>query len=256
MIASFFQSLERNRVAYLLIGGQAAVLYGAAAFSEDIDIWIRPAQSNADALLAALRDVAARHYKLTPPLTERNLRRGHGFHFVVPDDPDVYLDVMGCPPRVPHFEAAVSASRIMETSWGGIPTIGLRDLVAIKSTQRLGDYPVIGHLVLRYIEECEAPTDEDLRWALDNVYTIEDLDDLLSAFPRLPWKGGDDALAAYVEPDYTAAQPPAVVEAVESLFAEKLARARRADRVYWADVIGELRELRASSGLAPVGRPV
>jgi hypothetical protein len=34
MIASFFQSLEREGVAYLLISGQAAVLYGAATFSE------------------------------------------------------------------------------------------------------------------------------------------------------------------------------------------------------------------------------
>ena len=37
MIASFFQSLETHRVAYLLISGQATVLYGAATFSEDID---------------------------------------------------------------------------------------------------------------------------------------------------------------------------------------------------------------------------
>ncbi len=165
MTESFFQSLERNRVAYLLISGQAAVLYGAAAFSEDIDLWIRPTQPNAEALLAALREVGARYYKLTPPLTERNLRRGHGFHFRVPDDPDIFLDVMGAPPRVSDFESAQAGSRTMETSWGRIPVVGICDLVALKSTQRLGDYPVIGQLVLRHIEECGVPGADREHWA-------------------------------------------------------------------------------------------
>ena len=40
MIASFFQSLEREAVAYLLVSGQATVLYGAAAFSEDVELWM------------------------------------------------------------------------------------------------------------------------------------------------------------------------------------------------------------------------
>ena len=52
MIASFFQSLDTHRVAYLLISGQATVLYGAATFSEDIDLWVEPAavaqQSNSN----------------------------------------------------------------------------------------------------------------------------------------------------------------------------------------------------------------
>ena len=42
MIRSFFQSLEDKQVAYLLISGQATVLYGAATFSEDIDLWVKP----------------------------------------------------------------------------------------------------------------------------------------------------------------------------------------------------------------------
>jgi hypothetical protein len=46
MIASFFQSLEEHGVAYLLISGQATVLYGAATFSEDIDLWLNPAAEN------------------------------------------------------------------------------------------------------------------------------------------------------------------------------------------------------------------
>jgi hypothetical protein len=42
MIKNFFQSLEAGGVEYLLISGQATVLYGAATFSEDIDLWVNP----------------------------------------------------------------------------------------------------------------------------------------------------------------------------------------------------------------------
>ncbi len=86
MIANFFQSLERHRVEYLLISGQATVLYGAATFSEDIDLWINPTGKNRDSFLLALRDCQARYYKLTPPLTLELLERGHGFHFFLPGD--------------------------------------------------------------------------------------------------------------------------------------------------------------------------
>lgn len=45
---SLFRSFERSGVEYLLISGQASVLYGAALFSEDIDIWLRPTAAAAD----------------------------------------------------------------------------------------------------------------------------------------------------------------------------------------------------------------
>lgn len=256
MIGSFFQSLERNRVEYLLISGQAAVLYGAAAFSEDIDLWVRPSRPNAEALLTALRQTGARYYKLTPPVTEPNLLRGHVFHFVIPDEPDAFVDVMGCPPRVSDFEHAREDSRIMSTSWGRLPTLGIPDLVEIKKTQRMGDYPVIGRLVLRRIEESPRPAPGVLRWALDNVYSLEDLDDLLSSFGHLTWESDCRELAAYLAADQAAPRPEALVEAVESVFAARMAAARRADRLYWSPVIDELRRLRAADKLMPVGQPV
>jgi hypothetical protein len=54
MMRSFFQSLETESVRYLLISGQATVLYGAAMFSEDIDLWIEPSKANIAALMNAL----------------------------------------------------------------------------------------------------------------------------------------------------------------------------------------------------------
>ena len=258
MIASFFQSLEQQGVAYLLISGQAAVLYGAATFSEDVDLWIKPTTGNACAFLSALSRAKARYYKLTPPITTDAMLRGHGFHFTVPDDPEFYLDVMGRPPRVPSFDEARSAATVMPTAWGKIPTIGIRDLVAVKTTQRLGDYPVIGQLVLRYLEGKDDLTDEDLEWAVSNVHTVEDLDEILVSYPEaLSACPHDTALHAYALQSRGGVEAaPATRDAAERFLGERMLRARRADREYWGSIIAELRALRRDGRLMPVGRPV
>ena len=46
MTKNFFHALNRAYVKYLRISGQATVLYGAATFSEDIDLWICPEEKN------------------------------------------------------------------------------------------------------------------------------------------------------------------------------------------------------------------
>jgi hypothetical protein len=117
---SFGPDLESRGVRYLLISGQATILYGAATFSEDVDLWIEPGRENVRRLLRALAEARARVYKLTPPLTSNLLRRGHGFHFVVPaPEGEVFLDVMGAPPRVGSFEASWRRKRSFETPWAG-----------------------------------------------------------------------------------------------------------------------------------------
>jgi hypothetical protein len=40
---NFLGFLEKEGVRYLLISGQACVLYGASSFTEHIDLWVRPA---------------------------------------------------------------------------------------------------------------------------------------------------------------------------------------------------------------------
>jgi hypothetical protein len=101
MIASFFQHLEDFHVKWLLISGQATILYGAATFSEDVDLWVAPTESNLECFKQALRASEARYYKLTPEMTVANAAQHHGFHFTVPgvEDNAVFLDVMGFPPR-------------------------------------------------------------------------------------------------------------------------------------------------------------
>lgn len=115
---NLYRSFERSGVEYLLISGQASVLYGAALFSEDIDIWLRPAAENVTRFLRALASCRATVHKLTPPMTVRNLRAGHGFHFIVPSgEGPVYLDVMGQPPRVGPFARARRRARIISCDY-------------------------------------------------------------------------------------------------------------------------------------------
>jgi hypothetical protein len=56
MIANFFRSLKEHGVAYLLIGGQTTVLYGASVFSEDIDPWLQPTTENVERFVSVLRE--------------------------------------------------------------------------------------------------------------------------------------------------------------------------------------------------------
>jgi hypothetical protein len=187
MITNFFQSLESLRVEYLLISGQATILYGAATFSEDVDLWVQPTEKNLERFVSALRSVAATYYKLTPPLTVENLERGHGFHFVLPGGPsgDVYLDVMGRPPRVGSFAQAAAGARIFDTDFGRVRTIGIRDLVELKKTQRPEDYPIIGRLALAFLAERDPVESADLKWALDNCFGLSEVTSVVRAHASL-----------------------------------------------------------------------
>jgi hypothetical protein len=263
MIANFFRSLDRSGVRYLLISGQASVLYGAATFSEDIDLWIAPEQGNGGRLLAALRACRASYYKLTPPLTSRNLRRGHGFHFVLPGrgHGPVFLDVLGAPPRAGTFAGAMRRARRMKTEWGILPTIGLQGLVELKKTQRLEDYPVISKLALAWFDQPECgKTARDFRWAFRNLFTIPELKTFFAEQP-----GAVVALQAKLAPSFrdfaerarTGKEPtePSSTR-VNALLQRRIADLQRADHRYWRGIIAELKQLRATGELMPEGARV
>jgi hypothetical protein len=262
MIANFFQSLDRNGVEYLLISGQATVLYGAATFSEDIDLWINPTEKNRDRFLSALRDCQARYYKLTPPLTIENLQHGHGFHFILPggEAAEIYLDVMGNPPRVDSFTDSLATTRLMETEWGAIRTIGIKPLVELKKTQRLEDYPIISKLALAWFDQPEcAKTTADFLWALQNIFTLPELAIIFTEHPAAV----DIALEKFnheVGEFGRQLQVGDVSESVEhrvgKLFQTQISEMQLADRQYWRDIIRELKELRAADKLMAEGENV
>lgn len=257
MIASFFQSLESHSVAYLLISGQATVLYGAATFSEDIDLWIEPSPENVERFRTALREVNARYYKLTPPLETPYLRSGHGFHFFLGelDNEAMFIDVLGCPPRSRVFAVALGESRHFETDWGRLPTVGLRDLIELKKTQRLADYPIISTLTLGVVEASDVSA-ETLSWAVTNLFTAESFLFFNEHYPQ--WVQSSDVPSTLTRLAGRPADeiPDSVIEEAARWMNAAMARHQRADRNYWRPIIEELRELRRDRILMHEGTPV
>lgn len=181
MIKKFFRGLNLSGVSYLLISGQATVIYGAASFSEDIDLWVEPEVKNWNKFLKFLNSLHVRIYKLTPPITEEFILKGHGFHFKLfssdEKPPIFFIDVMGVVPRAGNFKNCIKNVRYQKTDWGRLPVMGLRDLVEIKKTTRLEDYAVISNLVKIEYENLSSqkikPT--DWKWILTNSFEAEDL---------------------------------------------------------------------------------
>jgi hypothetical protein len=234
---SCFRALERHRVRYLLISGQAAVLYGASTFSEDVDIWVAPTAANWSRLLEALADCDARVYKLTPPLILRYARRGHGFHFTIPPDtagdPPGYFDVMAVVPRCRPFSRCARRARHLRTAWGTLPVVHPADLALIKRTRRLADYDTVS--ALAQIELGGDPSRRTWRWALANTFDAGARRQLWTSAPAL-WRQG------LRRPTMTSAG-----------VARELERARQADRDYWRDIVAELKSLEREGSLIPEG---
>lgn len=256
---SFFRNLEKHGVRYLLISGQASVLYGASTFSEDIDLWISPTALNVRALTSALRESRAVVYKLTPPLRPSYFRRGHGFHFLVPSRPaPVYLDIMGKPPRVPAFGAVCRRATWWDTDWGRIPAVAIPDLVQLKKTRRLSDYDTISNLVrIRLLTTTVRVSAPDLRWALQNCFRIEDAQWILSTWHppsvllreiRRPWV--NRLSRATIAPSVTD------LGTIQGLIMNEIGRLQKLDIQYWSPIIRELKEMRRKGMLLPEGTPV
>jgi hypothetical protein len=221
-------------VEYLLISGQASILYGAATFSEDVDIWIRPTSANARRLLRALASCGARVHKPTPPLSLRHMRRGHGFHFIVPSSPEpIYLDVLARPPRVGRFEQARRRGQVMRTPWGLIPVVSIPDLVALKKTRRHSDYEVISNLVALRVWAEPGASPALLRWGVRHTFRAED------RVRWLRWLGKRASLR----------------DCRDAIAGEmKFLQAR--DAAYWRRIIVDLKRLRRSGCLLEERVPV
>jgi hypothetical protein len=261
MIASFFRHLEEHGVRWLLISGQATILYGAATFSEDVDLWVEPTASNFERFTLALRASSARYYKLTPALTVANALMRHGFHFVLPNDDgsEVFLDVMGCPPRVGSFDAALAGARDIETTFGLLHTIGIPELIELKKTQRPRDYPIISRLALAWLDERADPSSSELSWVLANIFSLPELTRFLSSRPNLralPTDTPELVRRAAEQFESHGSLEQTLEDELEDWFDQRVAPLRRADRHFWRSVIDALRTLRAHGELMPEGQLV
>lgn len=262
MIKKFFQRLNSQGVSYLLISGQAAILYGAATFSEDIDLWVEPEIENWIKFLRLLRDIKAKIYKLTPPFSMTLIRNGHGYHFQLPSGdkklPVWFLDVMGAVPRVSSFKKSFKDAIYKETDWGKLPVIRIRDLVEIKKTRRLEDYTVISNLVRIEYENLSSKKigRKDWEWILTNSFEVEDIlyyfrthslaRNVGSIIPR-------KYLSICLKAIDNHRDEEKCIDAASKEIALEIENLRSADRKYWEPVISKLKSMRWQNQLLVPG---
>jgi hypothetical protein len=252
-MTSLFRALERKNVSYLLISGQACVLYGASEFTEDIDLWVEPRTRNARRCLEALASINARVYKLTPSFRVSLLKKGHGFHYRVGE---LYVDIMGRPPRVGDFSSALRRSRKINTDWGTLPVVSPEDLAQLKLTDRPADYGAVSGVVRMRARETDALN--VLRWALRRTFDVTDLVEFaLKAAPRMRrWPARPAVQALLPLPPGAVDVPESRISAASRRMALEMGALMGRSRRYWLPIVSELRELRRLGKLIPEGTPV
>lgn len=141
--------MQACQVRYLLMGGQACILYGGAEFSRDVDFVILASVGNLVRLRQALVELKA-GVVAVPPFDEEHLRHGHAVHFRCehPEALGLRIDVMSVLRGLDSFDVLWERRTSVDLGSGLIADLlSLPDLVKAKKTQRDKDWPMIRRLV-------------------------------------------------------------------------------------------------------------
>ena len=141
--------LNKYKVKYLLIGGQACIIYGAAEFSRDSDFVIFNAPDNLARMRKALKALKAEPIYV-PPLDEKYLERGHACHFRcgAVDVKGLRIDVMAKLRGCDEFDILWGRRKKLSLKSGiTLNIISLQNLVRSKKTQRDKDWLMLKRLV-------------------------------------------------------------------------------------------------------------
>lgn len=237
-ITKVLSTLQKNDVQFLLMGGQACILYGAAEFSRDIHLLA--SAENLSRLRDSLEELDAEVIAV-PPFEDRYLARGHAVHFRCKDPEAEYLrlDVMSTMRGVDSF-ANVWERRTVAVMEDGleVPLLSLPDLVAAKKTQRDKHWPMIRRLVeSSYHAFWDEPNAARIRFWLQELRTPELLVEAASRFH-------EEARGLAAGRDAVAHALAGNEDAVRAALDREMERERDADRSYWAPLRKELEQLR------------
>lgn len=233
-------TLKRYHVKSLLIGGQAAIVYGAAEFSRDSDFVILCTPKNLVCLEKALNHLRA-ELIYVPPFEKSYLDRGHACHFrcqgkgVKNLRVDIISKLRGCD----SFEKLWKRKKRISLPGGyRIDIIGLRDLGQSKKTQRDKDWLMLKRLIENdIILHKDNPSKEHLRWWFRESREASRLIELAKAYPQLARNClRQRALLSF-------AIQGKVKELGRQLYKEELLE-REKDVEYWAPLKRELETLR------------
>jgi predicted nucleotidyltransferase len=119
--SEFLKLLNDHNVEYLLVGGFAVALHGYPRATADLDIWVARNRTNAERIVACLREFGFDTPDLTPPLFEdpdRIVRMGEA-----PIRIEILMDIDGV-----TFDACYGRSESRIISGLLVPVISLNDL--------------------------------------------------------------------------------------------------------------------------------
>jgi hypothetical protein len=232
-------------VQFLLMGGQACILYGGAEFSRDIDLSISIHPNNLVAVQKALSQLKA-EVIFFPDLDVDALRRGHACHFRCHAEGveglriDLMTKMRGCP----EFNDLWERRSIVELpDIGEVGLLSLSDLLRAKKTQREKDWPMIRRLIETDLaQNQEKASEEQITFWLMECRT-----------PTLLVKLAQDHTdlckqVASRRPLLKAALAQDINELEESLYAEEK-REKEKDREYWQPLRMELEQWRSQRKL-------
>lgn len=124
--------MNKHGVEYLVIGGWAAIAHGLPRTTQDVDLFIRPAESNVARLIKALSKIG---FGIAADLQPEEILRRKVFLFA----DQIRIDIHTQPWKLKEFAAC--KSRRLEKRFDGIriPFLGLEDLIRSKDTDREQD---------------------------------------------------------------------------------------------------------------------
>lgn len=141
-ILKALSSIRTSGAKTLLMGGQACILYGAAQFSPDLDLFVLAESENLHRLILAMEAMEAQVIAV-PHFDPALLEKGHAVHFRCHR-----VDVMGL--RL-HIMSRLRAGDAFSALWERRSTVlvedceidilSIPDLVLAKKNQRDKDWP-------------------------------------------------------------------------------------------------------------------
>jgi len=233
-------TVKSSSARFLVMGGQACILYGAAEFSRDLDLAIATDPENAKAVARALEELRAEQIYV-PGFDIAALERGHACHFRchASGAENLRIDLMAKLRGCPDFDELWNRRTTVELpEIGSIDVIALPDLIQAKKTQRDKDWSMIRRLVeTHHLQFCNNPNRDQIIFWFRECRTPSLLVELARTYPddcRGPL-GQRGLLQAAHEGDFAA---------LESVLYQEEQQERERDRSYWKPLRAELRQWR------------
>ena len=225
---------------FLLMGGQACILYGAAEFSRDLDLSIGEDDQSLEYVRKILDELHAENI-FVPSLNADTLKRGHACHFRchTPETEGLRIDLMTCMRGCDDFEVLWSRRTIIRLpEIGDLSVLSLPDLVKTKKTQREKDWPMIRRLIeVDILQSQNQPTEKQLSFWFRECRTPSELIRLAAQRPDI-CRSISSQRPLLV---YAFAKDEKALE--KSLLEEELAE-KTDDRAYWMPLRMELEKWR------------